>query len=160
SKTTPPAKKTLSLKGRYCENPHGTTCSMSWPSTDPTGRVLSDAAGEVLALRQLRDLIHDHPDWTTSQIEEELARKLYTPARRKRLQKAFDWVIFHLSEYVSERPGSIFDEEEKKSLLERLKRIQLEIPPPAGVYADAPDLLTKNAVYYERTPQGVLRLRV
>ena len=148
------------LRGKYCENAHGTTCSTQWPSRDPTGRVLADAAGEVLALRQLRDLIRIHPTWSTAQIEERLAEKLYTPARKKLIQNAFDWVIKHLSEEISSRPATLLSDGEKRQLMERLARIQLEMPPPASVYADAPDLLTKNTVYYERTSSGELRLRV
>src|SRR5690606_28292980 len=42
----------------------------------------------------------------------------------------------------------------------RISQIILELPPPASIYSDAADLITKNTVYYERTAQNVLRLRM
>lgn len=156
----PPQKIKVSLKEKYCENPHGITCSSPWPSIDPTGRVLPDVTGEVLALRQLRRIIRSHPDWSTVQVDEDLAQKLYTPERIEAVEKVFDAVLKEISNFLLTRSPSVLSSQEKQALIDQVKRIKLETPPPAEVYSDAPDLFTKNTVYYERTSGGVLRLRI
>lgn len=149
-----------SLKAKYCRNPYGTTCSTPWPSYDPTGKVQPDVTAEVLALRHLRDLIRKNPSWTSSQIEEELALKLYTPKRRAYIEDAFNWVTKNMALYIEQKSNGSFSPEERESLVRRISEIELEIPPPAQVYSDAPELLTKNTIYYERTADGRLRLRI
>lgn len=153
-------KQKVSLREKYCENPHGATCSSRWPSVDPTGRVLPDVTGEVLALRQLRRIIRSHPDWSTTQVDEDLAKKLYTPERIEVLEKVFESVLKEIFTFLQDLPPSVLSFQEKEALIEQVKRIRLETPPPAKVYFDAPDLFTKNTVYYERTSRGELRLRI
>lgn len=158
--STPAAKPQPSLKSKYCRNPYATTCAVPWPSQDPTGKVQSDVTAEVLALRHLRDLIRRNPSWTSSEIEEELVLKLYTPKRRAYIEDAFNWVTKNMMVYIEQSSDETFSPDEKESLIRRISEIQLEIPPPAQVYSDAPELLTKNTIYYERTSDGRLRLRL
>ena len=162
--TEPPKNKVVKIQDQhlvdYCENPHGATCSTQWPSVDPTGKVQSDVTGEVLALRKLRDIIRKNPTWQSEQIDEELAQILYTPKRTALIRSAFDWVIKNMSDFILERPAEVLSQNEKTQILDRILKIKLEIPPPASVYQNAPDLLTKNTVYYERTSQGEMKLRI
>lgn len=146
---------------RYCKNPYEVTCANgSRPTQDPTGVVNLEVASEVRALRQLRAIVRAHPDWTSKQVEEELARVIYTEKRRNRVESAFVWVRSQLEGAIQRQPDAVFSDEEKAALRERVRSVKLEMPPPAEVYADAVDLFTKNTLYYERTVQGVLRLRV
>lgn len=161
SELTPePEPKQPDLRQKYCANSHQTACSGSWPSIDPSGKVYPDTTGEVRALRRLRNLIRENPSWTSEQIHEELARVIYTDSRRDRVQKGFRWVLNALQKLIQMQPDGLFSEPEKKAILGRLSLITLELPPPASVYQDAADLITKNTVYYERTPENVLRLRM
>lgn len=148
------------LRHLYCANPFRVTCGTEWPSLDPTGKVRPDVTGEVRALRFMRDLIQEHPHWTSEQVQEELARRIYTDVRRRRAEDGFRWVLRELRAWIRARPDRVLSPAEKDGLLERLDRLTLELPPPATVYGDAIDLITKNTVYYERTPQGALRLRI
>ncbi len=145
---------------KYCSNPFQTTCKAPWPTVDPTGVVRSDVTGEVLALRQLRNIIRKNPEWTSAQIDEELAQKLYTPKRKELISKAFRSVIEALTAYLGSLSEDVLNSEEKASLISRISKIELQLPPPAQTYSDAPDLLTKNTLYYERTSTGQMRLRV
>ncbi len=54
----------------------------------------------------------------------------------------------------------MFSQHEKQTLKKRIYKVKLELPPPATVYSDEPDLFTKNDLYYERISSGSLRLRV
>jgi hypothetical protein len=156
-----PAKTPKSqLQIQYCKYPLPTTCETQWPSVDPTGRVWSDVSGEVRALRKLRGIIHAHPDWTSEAVQVELTNNIYTVERREKVNEVFLWVQSTLMQYISDQPPHLFSDVEKQTLLTQLKKIKLELPPPISVYADAIDLVTKNTVYYERTQNGDLRLRV
>lgn len=143
----------------YCSDPHTITCNSKFPSYDPTGQVRSDVAGEIRALRYMRDIIHKNPGWTSEQVQESLIQSIYTDTRRKVVEDGFVWVLQNMQALIKEQPSSIFSDEEKQALLERLSQTQLDLPPTAS-YADAPDLVTKNTVYYERIRQEIFRLRL
>lgn len=155
-----PPKKESGLHEAYCNNAHTATCKGAWPSRDPTGIVRADVTGEVRALRYMRNLIRENPSWTSEQVQERLAEIIYSEKRRQRVQEGFLWVITAFKKFINEQPESAFSLEEKQAIVERLSRLTLELPPPASVYADAADLITKNTVYYERTPSDELRLRM
>ncbi len=145
----------------YCENPYETTCAAgARPTRDPTGSVNLEVASEVRALRHLRRILGAHPDWNSKQIEEELARTIYTETRRNRIDSAFTWVRTQILSIINRQPETVFSDSDKSVLRARVEAVILEMPPPASVYADAVDILTKNTLYYERTPQGILRIRV
>lgn len=145
---------------RYCDDPYATTCYTSWPSEDPTGLVRPDMTGEVRALRVMRRLIRENPLWTSQQVQEVLAESIYTEERRARIQNAFAWVMAEMREFIQQQPVKIMSDQEKAALLKQVALISLELPPPISVYADAEDIITKNTVYYERTPRQSLRLRI
>lgn len=143
-----------------CKNFYKAVCQKRGLTRDPTGTVLTDAYGEIMALRTYEEIIHKHPDWTSDQVDEELVRMIYTAKARNRINSAFRWVVYHFKKLIERQPNSHFKDNEKRLLRERLERTELQLPPPASVYADEPDLFSKNDVFYERTYQGDLRLRV
>jgi hypothetical protein len=146
---------------RYCEDAYAVTCARPTRATvDPTGKVDLQITGEVRALRVLRKIIATHPEWGSKQIEEELVSQIYTDKRTNRIDAAYRWVKEQLIAVINRQSDGVFSQAEKKTLLERIERVALDMPPPASKYSDAPDIFTKNAIYYERTPEGVIRLRV
>ena len=108
----------------------------------------------------MRNLIRENPNWTSEQVQARLAQLIYTDSRRKRIEDAFRWVMKALRKYIENQPENVFTAAERQAILDRLAGITLEMPPPDSVYSDAADLITKNTVYYERTPQNTLRLRL
>jgi hypothetical protein len=135
------------------KGPHG-------ESRDPTGAVKPDLDGERQAAQLVSEVIHEHPDWDGPKVDEELVQRIYTPKRVQRLQDAFLWAQTALESFISLQPNSIFNVLEKKKLIKRLKSTQLQLPPPAAAYEDEPDLYTKTDVFYERTVDGHLRMRM
>lgn len=153
----PSPQEEIHLASPYCENPYQVTCASSWPSIDPSGRVYPEVRGEVRALRLMRQVIHEQPELTSDQVQDELASRIYTETRRNRALQVFNWVKSRLKQWIHQQP---FEPYEREALTFRVDRVVLELPPPARVYGSAVDLVTKNAVYYERTAEGILRLRV
>lgn len=149
-----------SLNQSYCGDPFQATCNTSWPSADPTGYVRPDVTGEIRALRVMRRLMRENPTWTAEQVQESLGESIYTEERRARVQNAFAWVVSELRSFLESQTDAVLSEEEKANLIRQVGRISLELPPPVSVYADAADIITKNTVYYERTPRDTLRLRM
>lgn len=117
--------------------------------TDPTGIVQPDVRGEVEALRLYEMILHEHPSWTNEQVDEELVKRIYTPKRKRMLEEIFQWIQIRMIRLIRKQSSSIFSAEAKKLLVSRIENIRLEIPPPAQLYANEPDLFTKNDVYYE-----------
>lgn len=153
--------RVLELSRRYCRNAYEVTCESATSSTkDPTGKVDLQIAGEVRALRVLRKIMGNHPDWNSKQVEAELVKAVYTEKRLKRIEAAFKWVKEQLLAIIEKKGSEVFSDAEKASIVERISRVELDMPPPASKYSDAADLFTKNSIYYERTPKNILRLRV
>ncbi|MEO5970585.1 MAG: hypothetical protein ABIQ95_11710 [Bdellovibrionia bacterium] len=143
-----------------CQNIYQLVCQKTAAIHDPTGQVRSDVEGEKLALALYRDIIHAHRDWSIDQIDEEMAIQTFSPARRGRIESAFRWVQNDIEQFINQQSSAVFTAREKQLLKARLKKTKLELPPPASIYSDEPDLLTKNEIYYERTQEGKMRLRV
>jgi hypothetical protein len=135
-------------------------CQRRGESRDPTGVVHSDAEGELQALRAQRDIIRAHKDWTSEQVDEELVRAIFTPKRRARIESTYAWVEKSIEAFIDRQPDAVFGAAEKKTLKRRVRATSLQLPPPASVYADEPDLFTKNDVFYERAANGGMRMRV
>ncbi|MCX6104160.1 MAG: hypothetical protein NT000_13010, partial [Proteobacteria bacterium] len=55
-----------------CEHFYQTACAPKEVIHDPTGSVQPDIKGEVEALRLYETILHEHPDWSNDQIDEEL----------------------------------------------------------------------------------------
>jgi hypothetical protein len=127
---------------------------------DPTGLVRPDVEGERIVTSMYKDIIEKNPDWTEEQVDDELARQIFTPVRRGRLEAAYHWVQNRIEQIIESQPEHVFTAHEKKVLRQRIHNTTLEIPPPASIYADEPELLTKNDVFYERTTDGTTRMRV
>ena len=129
-------------------------------TTDPTGYVRRDVQGELIVLRELDGIVRKHPDWTQEQTYDELTRQVYRPDRRRRIQSAFLWVRKTIESILQNQSGDAFNRYERAALFHRLRKVKLELPPPANIYADEPDLITKNGVMFESLPSGALRIRV
>ena len=151
------------ISANSCQNIYQLVCQKTTTAVtthDPTGAVRSDIEGEKIALNLYTDIIHAHRDWSIDQIDEEMAIQTFTPARRGRLESAFHWVKNNIEQFIDQQPSSVFTLYEKQLIKARLRKTKLELPLPASIYADEPDLLTKNEIYYERTQEGKMRLRV
>ena len=142
----------------FCDQIYFHFCQKPGISKDPTGAVIPDVEGEKKALEIYQNLQQEHPDWDSAQIDEELVTRIYTPKRRNQLQATFHWVIQAIEAFFEKSPE--FTPHEKKLIKSRLRKVVLQIPPPAKIYSDEPDLFTKNEVYYERTLTGETRLRI
>lgn len=150
----------LAAPRNACSQMHRTICQKRGVTRDPTGAVKPDIAGELQALRAHDSIRRENPEWTSAQVDEELAARIYTAPRRKRLISAHGWVEQTLVRIISRQPETVFTPVEKKTLIARVRRTDLQLPPPASAYADEPELFTKNDVVYERTASGKLRMRV
>lgn len=150
----------LNTENTLCKNIYRIICGKTGETRDPTGVVRPDMDGELRALRLYQEILQAHKDWTSPQADEELVKTIYTPARRGRMESAFRWVKHTLEKMISEQPASVFTAAEKRQLRRRLEKTKLELPPPATVYEDEPDLFTKNEIYYERTLDGEMRIRI
>ncbi len=144
----------------HCHSLYKVVCARRGVTRDPTGSVRPDVDGELLALRAYEEIIRQHPDWTSEQVDEELVQRIYTPPVRARIESTFRLVRNSLEQFIDHQPDGVFTASERKLLKKHLRAVELQLPPPASVYADEPDLLTKNDVYYERLRDGRTRLRV
>lgn len=143
-----------------CESAYKVVCKNPGITRDPTGYVTPDADGERQVIEIYKGIIREHRDWTVDQVQEELAHKIFEPKKRARLLSAFNWVKGSINQFIDEQDESIFNSIEKFQIKFRLAKTQLQMPPPASVYADEPDLFTRNEAFYERTSDGKTRLRV
>lgn len=144
----------------YCGDPYQVTCSRRFPSYDPSGHVRPAMRGEVNALRHMQRIIRENPSWSSDRVQAELAQAIFTPQRRERTFQVYRWARNQIIDWIEEQTPHVFSSSEAEILKNRVESLSLELPPPLEVYSDALDLITKNAVYYERTPSGKLRIRV
>jgi hypothetical protein len=152
---TDPAKPTS-----VCEDFYRSVCMKKGITKDPSGTVARDFEGELQALRMQEQIIHLHPEWTGKQVDDELADIIYTPEKKKRFQSAYNLVKKTLKKIIDRQPDTVLNPKIKKILKKRINDTYLELPPPAALYADEPDLFTKNDVFYERTQDGHTRMRI
>jgi hypothetical protein len=144
----------------FCQNTYRAVCKNQGISRDPTGSVRPDIDGELETLRLYESIIREHPDWNSEQVDEQLVQTVYTAKRRDRMTAAFHWVRSTLESFIERQPESVFNSREKKFLKKRIRQVKLELPTSAATYADEPDLFTKNDVFYQRTADGQMRLRI
>ena len=142
-----------------CSDIYKAACQKGGEGRDPTGIVKTDLENEKQTVRTYEDIIRAHPDWDSDRVDEELVRTIYTPRRRARMQAAYAWVQNALARFIDRQPSGVFTHQEKELLKTRLAGTELQLPPPASVYADEPELFSKNDIYYERTSEGKMRLR-
>ncbi|MBI2711772.1 MAG: hypothetical protein HYX41_02750 [Bdellovibrio sp.] len=146
------------LQPDFCDTIYLAFCQKQGITRDPTGSVRPDLEGERRALELYEALRAANPEKTAAEIDEDLVKKIYTQNERQQIQHIFQWVVQTMEDLFEKSPE--FTAQEKHWLKSRLRKVHLQIPPPASIYADEPDLLTKNEVYYERTLNGETRLRV
>lgn len=142
-----------------CVDLHSYVCTLA-SSNDPTGDVRRDSEGEVEVLRIYESLIRTHRRLTPEKLDALLVSKVYTPDRVRRLRDLFAKAKAHLLKFIDAQPFAALSELDKDTLRRRINRVELQLPPPATVYSDEPDLYTRNDVYYERTVDGSVRIRV
>lgn len=142
-----------------CVDLHSYVCALA-RAEDPTGDVRRDSEGEVEALRIYENIIRTHPRLSPERVDELLVQKIYTLDRTRRIRTLFSKVKEHLQKFIDSQPFQALSEIEKQILRGRIDRVKLELPPPASVYSDEPDLFTRNDVYYERTSDGDIRIRI
>ncbi|MBC7692431.1 MAG: hypothetical protein H7222_11770 [Methylotenera sp.] len=155
-----PSAKGKTSSQQLCRSFHQVICRKRGETRDPSGYVRRDIEGEVETLHIFEETMTQHPDWTREQVYEELTQKIYTPEKVKRVRGAFSWVKQSLERFIEKQPAKVFSPLEKAILVARLNNVELSLPPPAHIYDDDPDLITKSGVYYEMFPDGKARLRV
>ncbi|MBI4925445.1 MAG: hypothetical protein HY843_05925, partial [Bdellovibrio sp.] len=144
----------------FCSHFYPTICQLKKDTSDPTGSVRKNIKGEILALQTYQEILRENSNLSVDEYDELFVKKVYTSKRRHRIQSAFHYVQNALLRYIDKQNNHIFTDREKKFLKNRLKKIKLELPPPASLYQDEPDLFTKNNILYERLTDNSLRLRV
>ena len=143
-----------------CTAPYRAVCQKRGITRDPTGTVLPDVNGEISVLRTYEEIVRAHPNWSVEQVDHELAEQIYTVRRRERILAAHAWVIRAIEDLIERQTETNLTKKEKNLLIKRLRRVEVELPPPVSLYADEPDLITRNDVFYERLASGRMRLRV
>ena len=144
----------------FCRKPYRTICHNNPIFKDPTGTVRNDVNGEVEALRLYEEIIHHHPKWKSEQVDALLVERIYTPERVKNLSAIFNEVKNSALQFVAHWPGNGLKQSELRIVANQIFKLTLEVPPPASLYSDEPDLFTKNDVLFEHMPSGRLVLRV
>lgn len=142
-----------------CVDLHTFVCTLV-RAEDPTGDVRRDSEGEVDVLRIYENIIRTKRRLSSEKIDEILVRKVYTPGRLKRIRDLFASAKETLLHFIDSQPFQALSRQDKELLRSKIERVKLELPPPASVYADEPDLFTRNDVYYERTSDGRVRIRI
>ena len=170
---SPASLNTGSLGGRAydsCRSIYQTVCQKKGVTYDPTGSVHPDVDGEREAVDLYKKVIREYQEKykDASHTEEEkfdiinenLVQRIFSPKRRGRIVSAFQWVRHAMEVFFDRQPTTVFTAMEKEQIKNRIRKTQLELPPPAKVYADEFDLFTKNEIYYERISSEIMRLRV
>ncbi|MEW6057702.1 MAG: hypothetical protein AB1540_13915 [Bdellovibrionota bacterium] len=147
------------MKISPCVDLHTYVCALA-SLEDPTGNVRRDEEGEVEVLRIYENIIRSNKKLSSQQIDELLVKQVYTPERTRKLRDLFEKAKAGLVHFIDSQPFQALSEYEKQILRARVEKVRLELPPPASVYSDERDLFTRNEVYYERTSDGVVRIRI
>src|SRR4051794_23257682 len=143
-----------------CPDLFAFVCNKRGDTHDPTGYVKPDQEGENQVQQIFRLVNRRSPDFTVDQVHELVAQEIFTPRRRKRIELAFHQVEHAIERFIDRQSDLIFTPAEKEQIRSRLKSVELQLPPPASLYADEIDLLKRSEVIYERAQDGKLRLRV
>lgn len=146
----------------HCQSFFATVCEASWPSIDPTGEVDYAIRAELLALRMMGNILQKGPELSSREVKRSLMKKIYTPAKRRDIQEVFKLV----KSVMMDKVETLVDHENDKGLSDflkaRLERVILKLPPEDVARAgdDDVDILTNNSLYYERTPSGLMHIRI
>ncbi len=124
-------------------------CTRRGITADPSGVVQPNVRGELEALRLYETIIHENPEWTSDQVDEDLVKKIYTEKRRTIMLDTFRWVAREMKKVIEQYPDTVMTADIKKKLKRRIETTSLELPPPASIYETEPDLFTKNEMYFE-----------
>jgi hypothetical protein len=127
---------------------------------DVSGEVLKESEGELKVLRVYEKIVKDHPKSSVEEIDNLLVKEIYSKPKIKRIKNLFQKVKKGTLNFIDEQPFNVLSEAEKNILRDRILKIELQLPPPASVYSDEPDLFTKSEVFYERMASGGMRIRI
>ena len=151
--------ETPRMRLNACKDLYSYVCAVR-TKTDPTGAVNRDSRGELQALRIYEDIIKKNPKLPMEKVDELLVKKIYTPARTKIVMETFRLARTRLLKFVDMQPFYSLSLEQKNILKERIMNVEIQLPPPASVYADEPDLYTRNDVFFEKTKDLKYRIRI
>ncbi len=143
-----------------CNKIYDLICKKPQVDLDPTGTVHSDEESEKEAHEIYREIIRKNPGWSPDQVDEEFVHLVYTHQNRAKIYSAFEMVKRTLNHWIDQEPEAVFTAHEKYQIKDRIKKVELQLPPPAQLYQDEPDLLTKSELLYERKTSGETALRV
>ncbi len=150
----------LGSRPEGCTQIHEFLCGELRRSTDSGVRVMDDLLAEKKARELAQKIREENPDLTPEQLNNKLVEAIYTPERRGRVLTVYRRVKRDMSRFISLQSDRVFSKREKNLLLARIERVSLELPPPAKMYADEPELFLKSDVFYEREIGNRLRLRI
>ncbi len=157
---TPSAEAPSAKSKMKCADLFQLACLRRGVTVDPSGAVQPNVRGELEALRLYETIIHDNPEWTSEQVDEELVKKIYTERRRTIMLETFRWVAREMKRVIDHKPDNVLTRAVKKKLKQRIDTTYLELPPPASIYASEPDLFTKNEMYFESLENNRRVIRV
>ncbi len=143
-----------------CQRIYERVCKKPIIDLDPTGTVHSDDESEKEAHEIYREIVRKNPDWTPDQVDEAFVSRVFTPENRAKIHSAFYLVKRKLNHWIDQQPDTVFNSQEKSVIKSRIRKVELQLPPPARLYQDEPDLLTKSELLYERKVTGETSLRV
>lgn len=143
-----------------CRDLFQVACLRRGITSDPSGDVQPNVRGEIEALRLYEQIIHEHPDWTSDQVDEKLVTNIYTERRRRKMLNTFQWVSTEMKRFIDNQADTVLSPAAKAKLKERIDSTSLELPPPASLYEAEPDLFTKNEMYFESLESGRRVIRV
>lgn len=129
-------------------------------SKDPSGFVKRDVEGEVEALRIMEKIIQKHKKISITQLYDQLVSEIYTIQRVTLLKSLFEDVRRYMLKFIDAQPFQALSLEDRIVLKRQIERVVLDLPPPAQIYADEPELYTSNDVFYERTKDDQIRIRI
>ena len=153
-------KRSLERVHNRCSNIYHWVCLGKGVSIDPSGNVSPDRAGELQVEAVRAKLKRSHPNLGDPEIAELFAAQIYDSKSRNRLVSAYHWTLHALENYLSALPSHLFTDTEKIKLILRLREVKLQVPPPASLYSDDPEVLFQDELFYQRIPSGEMRLRI
>ncbi len=110
----------------------------------------TEVESELEVLREYESLVRANPEWTHEELDEALAKSVYTPERVQELTRAFDYSKAQIISFLSKQERQFLSFKAKTELTKIIKSVILDLPPPAIKYQQEPQLLTKSDVYFEK----------
>ena len=114
---------------------------------DPTGRSSKTPESEARVLRIFEELVRKYPKELPEEIDERLAKRIYTQERIEKLNRIYSRTQTILKKLLRRLTGP--NKEAYEFYSNRIDGLKLELPPPASLYSDERSILTgDDALYY------------